>query len=89
MSKFAFIYIAATLCAMQTAQAHVNVNVGIGIGIPGAFYAPPPVFFMPPAPLWPPPVVYSRHGFSPWHHPPHFTGPRHVRHRGPPPPRWR
>ncbi|WP_321924122.1 hypothetical protein [Paraburkholderia guartelaensis] len=91
--KFAFLCIATTLCAMQTAQARVNVNVGVGIGIPGAFYAPPPpVFFMhPAAPMWPPPVVYSRHGFSPWHHPPHFMGPRHVRHPGwgPPPPRWR
>ncbi|WP_395063088.1 hypothetical protein [Paraburkholderia silvatlantica] len=40
--KFAFLCIAATLCATQTAQACVNGNVGVGIGIPGAFYAPPP-----------------------------------------------
>jgi hypothetical protein len=90
--KFAYIPALAVLCVAQTAQARVNVNVGVGIGFPGAFYAPPPpVVFMHPAPMWPPPVVYSRYGFSPWHHPPHFMGPRHMRHPGwgPPPPRWR
>jgi len=81
--KFAFVPALAVLCAMQTAQARVNVNLGVGFGIPGAFYAPPPpVFFVHSGPMWPPPVMYSRHGFSPWHHPPRFAGPRHVRHPG-------
>lgn len=77
------------LCAMHTAQARVNVHVGIGV--PGVFYAPPPpVVFMRPAPFWPPPVVYSRYGFSPWHRPPRFVGPRHAPHPGwRHPPRWR
>ncbi|SDC85307.1 hypothetical protein SAMN05421548_11124 [Paraburkholderia lycopersici] len=90
--KFVFLSTLAALCVMQTAQARVAVNVGVGIGIPGAFYAPPPpVVFMHPAPIWPPPLVYTHHGFSPWHHPPRFVGPRHARRPGwgPPPPRWR
>jgi hypothetical protein len=90
--KFVFIPALAALCVAQSAQARVNVNVGVGIGFPGVFYAPPPpVVFMHPAPMWPPPIVYSRYGFSPWHQPPRFHGPRHMRHPGwgPPPPRWR
>ncbi|GAB1386413.1 hypothetical protein MASR1M59_15610 [Melaminivora sp.] len=84
----------ALLAGVGSVQARSDVQWSVGIGVPGvvvgvnspqAYYAPPPVYYAPPA-YRPPPVYYA----PPTYRPPqvYYAPPPPVYYRPPPPPAY-